>query len=293
MSEASPFVMSDEEKYYFDLRGYLVVRGALSSGQVRACNDAIDHHAGSIRARPVEGGGLARGSAALTGGSGRRELRGMLGWPAPYRQPFRDLLVHPVVVSRLNEICGRGFRLDHGPLLIGAEAGTEGHLLHGAGEPFSPANWYHHQNSVISCRGVTVAWQLTDVGDGDGGFAVVPGSHKSREPTPRGVRTVEDDMGLVVQPAMAAGDVLFFAETATHGTLPWKGEGERRSVLYKYAERGAARAVGRHFKPRDRYGEWTEELTEAERAVLYGPGVHGSMPLLESDGADVSVVHRG
>ena len=186
MSEAGPFVMSDEEKYYFDLQGYLVVRGALSTDDVRACNDAIDHHAGSIRARPVEGGGLARGSAALTGGSGRRELRGMLGWPAPYRQPFRDLLVHPVVVSRLNEMCGRGFRLDHGPLLIGAEAGTEGHLLHGAGEPFSPANWYHHQNSVISCRGVTVAWQLTDVGEGDGGFAVVPGSHKSREPTPAG-----------------------------------------------------------------------------------------------------------
>ena len=243
MSQAGPFTMSDEEKYYFDLQGYLVVRGALSAGQVRACNDAVDHYADSIRTRATDGGGLARGSAALAGGAGRRELTGMLGWPPPHRQPFRDLLVHPVVVSRLNEICGRGFRLDHGPLLIGAASGTEGHLLHGAGEPFSPANWYHHQNSVISCRGVTVAWQLTDVGEGDGGFAVVPGSHKSREPTPREVRTVEDDMGLVVQPAMAAGDVLFFAETATHGTLPWKGRGERRSVLYKYAERGAARAA--------------------------------------------------
>ena len=131
-----------------------------------------------------------------------------------------------------------------------------------------------------------MAWQLTDVGEGEGGFAIVPGSHKSRQPTPRGVRSVEADMGLVVQPAMKAGDVLFFAETATHGTLPWTGNGERRSVLYKFASRGAARAVGRFFTPAERHGAWTEELTPEEQAVLYGPGVHmgGKLPTLESDG---------
>ncbi len=286
--------MTDQEKYYFDLRGYLVVREALTPEQITAANEAIDHFEEQIGTRSVETGGLARGSAALSGTSGRRELGGMLGWPAPHRQPFRDLLVHPVVVSRLNEMCGRGFRLDHGPLFIGARAGTEGHQLHGAGEPFSPANWYHQQNGVISCRGVTVAWQLSDVDKGAGGFAIVPGSHKTREPTPAGIKSVEHDMGLVVQPVMGAGDVLFFAETATHGTLPWKGETERRSVLYKYSERGAARAVGRHFTPRDRYGQWTQELTPEEQAVLYGPGVHhgGRLPLLESDGVTTTIVMK-
>ena len=286
MSSKPAYAMTAEEKYYFDLRGYVIVRQALEAEEVKACNDAIDHFSDSIHTRSIEDGGLAAGSAALSGTSGRQELHGMIGWPAPHREPFRRLLVHPVVVSRLNEMCGRGFRLDHGPLLIKAEAGTEGHQLHGAGEPFSAANWYHQQNGSIFCRGVTVAWQLTDVGEGDGGFAVVPGSHKSREPTPRGVRTVEDGMGLAVQPAMRAGDVLFFAETATHGTLPWSGAGERRSVLYKFASRGAARAVGRFFTPEERYGEWTAELSPEEQAVLYGPGVHvgDRLPTLESDG---------
>ena len=93
--------------------------------------------------------------------------------------------------------------------MIGAEVGTEGHILHGSGEPFSQSTWYHHQNGRIFCRGVTVAWQLYDVNEGDGGFAVVPGSHKSQFRTPQGVRTVEDSMGLVVQPVMKAGDILF------------------------------------------------------------------------------------
>ena len=276
------YTVSEEEKYYFDLRGYLVVRGALTPEEVAECNAAIDHFADQISNYD---GSLARGSTALAGGSSRKQLTGMLGWPSPYREPFRRLLVHPTVISRLNEFSGRGFRLDHGPLLIGAEVGTEGHTLHGSGEPHSPATWYHQQNGKIYCRGITVAWQLADCKTGAGGFALVPGSHKTCEPTPPGVRSVEDAMDLVVQPEMEAGDVLFFAETATHGTLPWKGENERRSVLYKYASRGAARAVGKYFTPEARYGDWVEELTPEARAVLYGPGVHHrDLPLLESDG---------
>ena len=131
--------MTEEEKYYFDLRGYLVVRQPLRAEEVAECNAAIDHFSEQIRERDTAGGGLARDSQALRGRSGRRELQGLLGWPAPYREPFRRLLVHPVVVSRLNELCGTGFRLDHGPTFIGAVSGTEGHQLHGAGEPFDPA----------------------------------------------------------------------------------------------------------------------------------------------------------
>lgn len=277
------YTVSDEEKYYFDLRGYLVVKGVLSSYEVGKCNNAIDHFTDQITRYQ---GSLARASTALSGIASRKQLTGMLGWPAPYRDLFRHLLVHPTVVSRLNTFSGQGFRLDHGPLLIGADAGTEGHYLHGAGMPFSPAVWYHQQNGHMYCRGVTVAWQLADCAAGDGGFGIIPGSHKNCEPTPVGVKSLEDAMGLVVQPEMEAGDVLFFAEAATHGTLPWKGTQERRSVLYKYASRDAARAVGRYFTPQQRYGEWVNALTAEQQAVLYGPGVaHGGrLPELEADG---------
>ena len=282
------YTVSEEEKYYFDLRGYLIVRDVLTTEEIAACNAAIDHFADRIA---HYAGSLAEGSKALSGATSRKELRGMLGWPSPYREPFRKLLIHPTVVSRLNEFSGKGFRLDHGPLFINAAVGTEGHLLHGAGEPYRPATWYHQQNGRIYCQGITVAWQLADCKAGDGGFGLVPGSHKTREPTPPGVISVEDDMSLVVQPEMRAGDVLFFAETATHGTLPWQAEHERRSVLYKYAARAAAREVGRHFTPQARYGDWVGELTPEQQAVLYGPGVHhgGQMPLLASDGEQVQV----
>lgn len=279
--------VSDEEMYFFDLRGYLVIPNVLSQAEIAELNGILD--ANMDRARHFDAGRLAGGAKALSGSSSRVELTGMLGWEPKYREAFRKLLVHPFVVSRLNEFSGKGFRLDHGPLMIQSKKGAEGHRFHGGGEPFSQATWYHQQNGKIYCRGITVAWQLSDCGPGDGGFAIVPGSHKLAEPTPDEVRTYEDDMGLVEQVEMKAGDLLFFAETATHGTLPWTADHDRRSILYKYASRAAARAVGKHFTPQERYGEWVNELSPEQQAVLYGPGVHhgGRLPILDSDGDKV------
>lgn len=285
----NPYAITEDETYYFDLRGYLIVRGALTSEEVANGNEAIDRHAADISENQSK---LAGGSKALAGSAGRLELWGMLGWPEPDRTLFRRMLIHPVVVSRLNALCGPRFRLDHGPLLIGADKGAEGFTLHGGGEPFSHANWYKAQNGRIRCRGITVAWQFTDCGPGDGGFAVVPGSHKSDFAPPSDLRRAENLQDIIVQPEMKAGDVLFFAETATHGTMPWTADHQRRSVLYKYASRGAARAVGKRYTPEQRYGDWVEDLTPEQHSLLYGPGHHSGdikRPNLASDGKTVWV----
>ena len=94
-------VMTNEENYAFDVAGYLILKGALKSVEVDALNAALDDQAG---------------------------VDGMLAWPAGHREPFRDLLVHPVLVWYLNQICGTGFRLEHLPrLLTNADADTAGH----------------------------------------------------------------------------------------------------------------------------------------------------------------------
>ena len=168
----------------------------------------------------------------------------------PYCDPFREMLAHPQVVARLNAMCGPGFRFDHGPHFIGGVKGTEGLVMHGAGEPHRPYVGYHHQAGEFHCQGVTVSWFLADAGAGDGGFACVPGSHKSREPMPAGVRSCDDDMGVVEQPEVEAGDVLFL-----HGRRPDSRhpavERRPRAALHpvqvrrphRHPERGLARAV--------------------------------------------------
>jgi hypothetical protein len=42
------YTVSEEEKYCFDLRGYLVVPNVLSPDEIGACNTALDHFADKI-----------------------------------------------------------------------------------------------------------------------------------------------------------------------------------------------------------------------------------------------------
>ncbi|HLB03836.1 MAG TPA: phytanoyl-CoA dioxygenase family protein, partial [Gaiellaceae bacterium] len=72
------------------------------------------------------------------------------------------------------------------------------------------------------------------IGPGEGGFAGVPGSHKSNFPLPDDFRYFRTTGPWLQQVPIRAGSALIFSEALTHGTLPWSAEHERRSLLYKY-----------------------------------------------------------
>ena len=77
--------------------------------------------------------------------------------------------------------------------------------------------------------------QLSDTQEGDGGLAVVPGSHKANLPMPTELAEYKPPFdGIVRNPAANRGDVLIFTEALTHGTLPWKPKHQRRSILYRF-----------------------------------------------------------
>jgi ectoine hydroxylase-related dioxygenase (phytanoyl-CoA dioxygenase family) len=268
--------MTDEQKYFFDLNGYLVLEGALSTEEVAACNEAIDQNPDRMRIR--EGELLLSGnSAALKADQGRGDLLGMLSWPRPWCQLFRDLLIHPSVIPVLNELLREGWRLDH---LYGIvmTRGTEGHVLHGGGDSDDPTGFYRFQNGRLRCGLTVVSWQLSDVPEGAGGFCCIPGSHKANLPTPSEVARLERDLGVVRQVTAEAGDAIVFTEALTHGTLPWKADHDRRSILYKYSP-GPMSYSSRHLPPG--VEEILEELTPAQRAVLEPPYLPGRPKLTE------------
>lgn len=273
----------DEKEFYFwDLNGYLVVRGVMDAEWLAAANEAVD----KFQDRIVVGSELAGGSISQAG-TGRPLLSGLLDLPAPYNEPFRRMIAHPSVVHRLNWMGGSGYRTG-GATVFCAVQGTSGHSLHDGNEPMSPSRGYYFKNGRSYCETVTITWQLRDVEPGLGGFACVPGSHKTQYSTPRGIRTCDDTMGLVVQPVMKAGDVLFFMDGGcTHGALAWKNPIPRRGVLIKYQSKNSNWGGG-VIDPQDRWGDMVEDMTEAQFAVMRGPerdGRHRTVPRL--------VVHDG
>ena len=78
--------MDEEQKYLFDINGYLVLRGVLSAAEVAEANAAIDHHrhlASTHGAGEKVGRSLSQGAANLVGTTGRQDLGDFLGWEVP------------------------------------------------------------------------------------------------------------------------------------------------------------------------------------------------------------------
>lgn len=120
----------------------------------------------------------------------------MLGWPEGEREVFRRMMTHERLVPYYHAFCGKGYRADHLPFLIRMEKGSEGHAFHGgaiepSGRPAWPLAYYCNQGE-IRCELLAVSLFLTDVKAGDGGFCIVPGSHKSNFPCPERILAFED-----------------------------------------------------------------------------------------------------
>lgn len=270
--------MTRAQKYFFDTAGYLVIRGALSESEVTAANVAIDLHTSDLHERTNElrcNDLYGRKSTALDGDgiTGRFDMAGMLAWDSPHCNPFRSLLAHPSTLPVLTELLGEGYRLDHSPLIIGMRKGSNGHTLHGgaidaaSGQPAWNIG-YECRNQAMRAQLLTVSVALSDVRAGDGGFCVVPGSHKSNFPPPEALCHYEEHRELVQQPVLARGDVLIFTEAALHGTLPWTSEQERRTLIYRFAPAGVA--YGRGYTP-SWPAETTKDMTPAQLAVMQPP----------------------
>lgn len=200
--------LTDAERWSFDVRGYLVRRRVLDAGMLGRLNAAVDR-----LGLPDPGETIAS-----------QRFRGHLGADAA----FRDLLDHPAVFDVVVELCGPHVRLDHAYGIV-MSPGTSGLGLHGGGTPFDPAQYYEVRSDGIHCGLVAVQWALVDHRPGDGGFCCVPGSHKAA------FRPPADVDRYAVEVPLGAGDVVVFTEALTHGTLPWRGPVQRRTLLYKYS----------------------------------------------------------
>ena len=260
--------MSTDEKYLFDLLGFVVVRDALSKEQLEVANAAIDSL--ELTQSPEYFGD----STALQGENTSTRLGAngsLMELPQPFCDPFREMLAHPNTIPHLNTILGEGWRLDHGPGLIAMDKGCSGGLLHGN---FDNAPYFYREGKIFTGLCV-IEYLLADEGPGDGGVCVVPGSHKANLTCPNKMLKWEQYQEYVTEIHAKAGDAIIFTEACTHGTLPWTADHQRRAVLYKYNTGHMSWGGGGLHGPLPAY--W-DELTAPQQAALLLPTHHSRRP---------------
>ena len=234
-----------DELWFWDIRGYLVVRGVMDAEWLTAANAAIDFAAANAANLPeghpsaieeVPEQALRENdwewpedtSPRLRGDINRPRIGGLYQLPAPHCDPFRRMIAHPAVAQRLNWMLGYGFRESGEPMCCVYPKGTTGGSLHGQ----NPGG-YSFVNGRQLVEQVNVAWALHDevegFGENSGGFLCVPGSHKAMYTIPRPLHT-SIDLPQVYKPGLKAGDVLFFGAVA-HGTTAWRADWYRHTVI--------------------------------------------------------------
>ena len=233
------------ELWFWDVRGYLVLRGVMNEAWLAAAHRAIE---ATIEAQPALPAGHPAAfeevpeallringwewpvgtSPRIRGDINRPRIGGLYHLPKPNCDPFRMMISHPAIVQRLNWILGPGFKEFNEPMCCIYPKGTTGGSLHGQ----APAD-YTVNGIFPRVENVNVLWSLNDEApgfdDNSGGFLCVPGSHKASYEIPP-PNTTSIDLPQVYKPGLKAGDVLLFGPVA-HGTTAWRSSWDRRCVI--------------------------------------------------------------
>jgi len=203
--------MTDEEKFRFDLTGFLVRPAILEQDEVEAIVDQIDQIHHNKESLPPE-------HRAVPGG------------------PTSVLIDHPKVLEVLHEIIGPEIRLEHS-YSVWREKGQRHGELHGGGpRQADPIFGYRVNNGQIHAGMVRVVFELTDISKKDGGTHFIVGSHKSNCPMHPDHMSLEEGKRspFLMTYECPAGSAIFFTENLCHAGPVWQRETPRVAELNSY-----------------------------------------------------------
>ncbi|UCH25996.1 MAG: phytanoyl-CoA dioxygenase family protein [Trueperaceae bacterium] len=230
---------TDMDLYLFDLRGYLLLKGALDEGEVAALNAGID---AILPLKHGEWYGYVHGHTY--GDDEGLNLQQIY----EAGEPFEQLIDHPSWIEWVKTFVGGEGTFDyhHGPLFIDENFASlrgpgEAIGLHSGGHSGVKRNQFRFHNGRFQCGQVNILLALTDIGPGDGATMVIPGSHKANLEHPAfgrhrmgGESASVDNVEGAIEVHMKAGDAILFVDAISHGSAERVSTGERRIIVYRY-----------------------------------------------------------
>lgn len=214
--------MNDEQKYLFDLQGYLVLDQVVGADILAAANTALDRYesmAESDYPAPLQLG-QERSAENLY-------ISNVIEGDDAFL-PFMDM---PVILDAIETITGGPYRLNHTYTIYRWGGGVT--RLHMHGTPIIPKCQYHCRGGQMVSTLTKVVFPMLDCDEEDGCFAVIPGAHKSNFPKPWGPEP-EDNPPLRAVSAKA-GDAIIFTEALTHGSTVNVSGRPRRTLYFCYS----------------------------------------------------------
>jgi ectoine hydroxylase-related dioxygenase (phytanoyl-CoA dioxygenase family) len=214
--------MTDEQRYLFDLQGYLVLKNVLSAQQVAECNAALENLEALTPERYPYGVSL---------GKPRTPSELYVSNVVEASPVLHQLIDIAPVIDVIQEVSLGLYRLNHTYSIHRWQTGYT--YLHMGGTPLHPKATYTCANGKIFSLLTKAVFPVLNSRPEDGCFAVIPGSHKANFARPWGNHPDENPP---LQPVMAEpGDAIVFAEAIAHGSLVNTSARPRRTIYYCYS----------------------------------------------------------
>lgn len=253
----------DVQDYLFDLRGYIIIKDAVSLDLVQRLNQALEPY---LDMKYLDW----RGNVQRFDNNGNAgiELQNIVEGG----QPFEELIDHPAWHDRLLRYAGEkdtyveGLFIDECFASIRRSGGF--FPFHSGGELGAIRGQYHFANGHFHCGQVNMLLALTDIGPGDGGTMIIPGSHKANFTHPMVKAGWDenqkiDDVEGALEVHLNKGDALLFVDALSHGASTRTNPGERRVVIYRFGPLWGSTRYGYQYSP-----ELLARLTPARRKIL-------------------------
>ncbi len=261
-------MVSEMDRYLFDLRGYLVLRESLDRDHVAAVNAAID-------AIPAMDPGEWFGYVHRENFEASRGIAYQQIYEAG--APFEQLIDHPAWIDHVKEFVGGegSFDYNHGELFIDENfaslRGPGGAIgLHSGGHERVKRTQFRFDNGRFMCGQINVLIALTPIGPGDGATMVIPGSHKANLVHPQFAKQKIGDGASVdgvegaIEVHLEPGDAILFVDALSHGSARRVNDGERRILVYRYGPSWGFFRFGYRPSP-----ELLARLTPRRRAIVW------------------------
>ncbi len=263
MASAYANLLTEEEKWQFDLHGYLHLKGVIKPDRLAAMLEVITHW-------------LTVDAAAVPKPVCRHRQE-------PYKTHldhiqyghglFQEFNCDPQVIRVVAGLSMGPPRLFHCNFtqMVKAQPEDEDHQsFHRDDSGFkfppgfrNPHNDYQVAGGEIYCSHLATWVALADVPEGTG-FCLIPGSHKSAFHTPSGLNVGHYPPVSITLP-MQAGDVLVFATNVLHDAAVWTEDYPRMNIFQRYQLAAYFNETGKGGLPHEAYkDQLSEEAYELE-----------------------------
>jgi len=251
--------LSPAQRLHFEIYGYVLLDHLLGLDEVERLRDVIFR----MRDDPEK---QKKGVFTITKG---RSYYIRMGNLVEYDPAIVEFAAHPKIVPLAEDLVGGSVRLEENEAIINrrdpalaCNGRGNTYKLHRAIDPSWGCYTECGKRHFLFVKALAF---LTDVGPGDGGTTVVPGSHLTLWPRHDIFAAVQEDRSLCKCIEAKAGSVLLFTEAILHGTTDILGDRERVIITSGYSAPMLRMENGHRIRP-----EFVEELPDEIQPLISG-----------------------